>query len=154
MVDIATQITLHFQSTGPTLESKHRLPVEPEIRVPEGLRQNIRYLLVLQILFRGHEQFGQRQSRILVQLELLVGVCVFTAVDGGTTEGIVGIVLVKPVIFVQYRNARSLNGRNIPECVPHDLKMVVHLTATPHKEAFGNVLATIATTAGKLQLFK
>ena len=60
VMHIAAQIPLHFQCTGPALESKHGLPVQPEIRVPEGVRQHIGNFPVLQILFRCQKQLGER----------------------------------------------------------------------------------------------
>ena len=41
MVHISAQIPFHFQSTRPTLKSKHRLPVQPEVCFPKGIWQNI-----------------------------------------------------------------------------------------------------------------
>ena len=154
VMDIAAQIPFHLQSTGPTLESEHGLPIQPEVCIPEGIGQNIGYLLVLQILFRGHKQLGQGHGGVLVQLELLIRVGILTAVHAGAAQRIVGIVLVEPIILIQNRDARRLDGRNITEGVPHDLKMVVHLTAAPHKEALGDVLAAVAAAACQIQLFK
>ena len=88
------------------------------------------------------------------QLELLVGVSVLAAIHTGAAQGVVGIVLVEPIIFVQHRDARRLDGGHIAEGIPHDLEMVVHLTAAPHKEALGDVLAAVAAAACQLQLFK
>ena len=52
MMHITAKVTLHFQSTGPTLECEHGLPVKPEVRLPEGIRQHIGDLLSFQILLR------------------------------------------------------------------------------------------------------
>ena len=41
VVHIAAQIPLHLQRTGPTLKGEHGLPVQPEVGVPECVRQNI-----------------------------------------------------------------------------------------------------------------
>ena len=153
-MDIAAEVTLHLQCAGPTLECKHGLPVQPEVCAPEGLGQHLGNLLVLQILFGGQEQLGQGQSRRLIQLEFSIRVGVLTAVDGGAAERIVGVVLVEPIILVQYGNAGGLNGGNIPEGIPHDLKMVVHFTATAHEEALGDVLAAVAAAAGQIQLLQ
>ena len=154
VMHIAAQIPLHFQCTGPALESKHGLPVQPEIRVPEGVRQHIGNFPVLQILFRCQKQLGKRQRGLLIQLEFSVRVCVLAAVYRRTAEGVIGIVLVEPVIFIQDRNVRCLDGRNIAEGVPHDLEMIVHFASAAHEEAFGDILAAVAAAAGKRQLFK
>ena len=153
-MDITAQVPLHLQSTGPALEGEHGLPIQPEVGAPEGIRQHIRDLLVLQILFRSHEQFGKGHGRVLVQLELLVGVGIFTAIHTCAAQRVVGIVLVEPIILIQNRYARCLDRRNIPEGIPHDLKMVVHLTAAPHKEALRDVLAAVAAAACQFQLFQ
>ena len=47
MVDIAAEVALHLQGAGPALESKHGLPVEPEVGLPEGVRQHIGNFLAL-----------------------------------------------------------------------------------------------------------
>ena len=154
VMDIAAQIPLHLQRAGPALECKHRLPVEPEVGAPEGFRQHIGDLLVLQILFRGQEQLRKSQGGILIQLELLVGVSILAAVHAGAAQRVVGVVLVEPIIFVQNGDARRLDGRDIAEGIPHDLEMVVHLTAATHKEALCDVLAAIAAAARQIQLFK
>ena len=51
MMHIAAKVTLHFQSARPALEGKHRLPIEPEICVPEGFGKHIGNLFIFQILF-------------------------------------------------------------------------------------------------------
>ena len=151
---IAAEIALHLQRAGPALEGKHRLPVEPEVCLPEGFWQNLGNLLVLQILFRREEQLGERHCRFLVKLKLLVGVRVLAAVYRRTAERIVGIVLVEPVVLIQHRNAGRFNRGNIAECVPHHLKVVVHLAPAAHIESLGHVLAPVAAASGKLQLLK
>ena len=154
MVDIAAQIPFHFQRTGPALKCKHGLPVQPEVGLPERIRQNVGDLLVLQIFFRCQKQLGKRQRRFLVQRKLLVGVRILATVHGGTAEGIVGVVLVQPVIFVQHRDVGRFDGRNIPECIPHDFEMVVHFSAATHEESFCDVLASVTAATGKFQLFQ
>ena len=154
VVDIAAEVTLHFQSAGPALKSEHGLPVEPEVGVPEGIGENVGDLLVLQILFRRQEQLGERHGGLFIQLELLVGMGILAAVHAGAAQGVVGVVLVEPIILVQNGNARTLDGGNIPEGVPHDLKMVVHFPAAAHIEALGDVPVAVATATGQLQLFQ
>ena len=154
VVDVAAEIALHFERARPALERKHRLPIEPEVRVPEGVGQHIGDLLVLKILFGGHEQLGERHRRRLVQLKLLVGVRVLATVHGRAAKGIVRVVLVEPIIFVEDRHARRLDGRHIAEGVPHDLKMVVHLAPAAHEKALRDIAASVAAAARKLQLFQ
>ena len=154
VVDIAAEVALHLQGTGPALEGEHGLPIEPEVGLPEGVRQYIGNFLALQILFRGDEQLGQGHGRFLVQVELLVSVGVIAAVDRSPAEGIVGIVLVQPVVFVQHGDAGLFQRGHVAEHIPHDLEVVVHLPAAPHEEALGHVLASVAAAAGQLQLLK
>ena len=154
VVDIAAEVALHFERAGPALECEHRLPVEPEVRAPEALRQHLADLLALEVLLRGDEQLGERHGGVLVELELLVGVRVLAAVHSGAAEGVVRVVLVQPVVLVEDGDARRLDGGHIAEGVPHDLEMVVHLAAAAHEEALGHVLAPVAAATGKLQLFE
>ena len=79
---------------------------------------------------------------------------ILAAVHAGAAQRVIGVVLVEPIILVQNGNARSLDGGNIPEGVPHDLKMVVHFPAAAHIEALGDVPVAIAAAAGQLQLFQ
>ena len=51
VMNVAAEITLHFKSARPALESEHCLPIQPEIRTPEAVGENLRNLLVLKILF-------------------------------------------------------------------------------------------------------
>ena len=154
MVDISAQVPLHLQSTGPALEGEHGLPVQPEVGAPEGIRQYIGDLFVLQILFRGHKQLGQRHGRVLIQLELLIGVGVLAAVYAGTAQRIVGVVLIEPIVFIQYGYTGGFDGGHIAEGIPHHLKVVIHFTAAAHIKALGDILAAIAAAAGQVQLFK
>ena len=94
MMNITAKITLHFQSTGPTLECEHRLPVKPEVGLPEGIRQHIRNLLSFQILLRCDKQLGKCHCGFLIQLKLLIGVGILTTVYGCSAKGIVRIMLV------------------------------------------------------------
>ena len=87
-------------------------------------------------------------------MNLLVGVGILAAVHAGAAQGIVGVVLVEPIIFVQHGDARRLKGGDVAEGVPHDLEMVVHLSAASHKEALGDILAAVAAAACQVQLFQ
>ena len=116
--------------------------------------QNIGDLLILQVLFRCQEQLGKRQRGFLIQLKLSICMGILAAFYSRTAERVIRVMLVKPIIFVQNGYTGSLNGRNITEGIPHDLEMIVHLTAASHKEALGNILTAVAAAAGKLQLLK
>ena len=154
MMDIAAEVAFHFQGAGPALEGKHGLPVDPEVGLPEGVRQYIGNFLALQILFRGDEQLGQSHGRFLVQVELLVSVGVIAAIDRSPAERVVGVMLVEPVVFIQHGDARLFQGGHVAEHVPHDLEVVVHFPAAPHEEALGHVLTSVAAAAGEFQLLQ
>ena len=79
---------------------------------------------------------------------------IFATVFGRTAEGVVRVMLVQPVIFVQYRCSRCLQGWNAVEQIPQALKMVLHLTAAAHHIAAERILDTIAGTTGNVHRFQ
>ena len=79
---------------------------------------------------------------------------ILAAINGSTAKGIVGVMLIKPIVFIQHRYSRRFNGGHITEGIPHNLKMVVHFAAAAHKEALGHIPAAVAAAACKIQLFK
>ena len=79
---------------------------------------------------------------------------VLAAIHSGAAERIVRVVLVEPIVLVEHRDAGSLDGRHVAECIPHYLKVVVHFTAASHEEALCDIPVTVAAAAGKLELFK
>ena len=79
---------------------------------------------------------------------------IFAAVNRSTAEGIVGVVLIEPVVLVQHGNVRRFERGDIAECIPHDFKVVVHFPSATHEKALGDVLASVAASAGKFQFFE
>ena len=79
---------------------------------------------------------------------------ILSAVNRCAAEGIVGVMLVEPVILVEHGNTRCLQRRYIPEHVPHHLKVVVHLPSASHKEALCHILASVTAAAGQLQFLQ
>ena len=154
VVDIAAQVALHFQGAGPLLEGEHGLPVEPEVGAPKAFRQDFGDLFILQVLFRGNEQLGKGHGAFLIQRELLIGVGVLAAVYGGAAQGVVGVVLIEPIVFIQHGYTGGFDGGHIAEGIPHHLKVVIHFTAAAHIKALGDILAAIAAAAGQVQLFQ
>ena len=148
MVDIALEIQLHFQSAVPVLKGKHGAPVEPEIGVQHLIIEEIRDALIVQIFIGGEEQLHDLHCSLVGQTELAVGVGILTLVDGCPAEGVVGVFLIQPVVFVQNTDPFRLDGRNGAEQIPHDLEMVIHLPSAPHDIAYIGVLPAIACTAG------
>ena len=56
MMNISTDIQLHFQRTMPIFESEHGAPVRPEIRIENLIVEIIRNFLAVQFLIRREEQ--------------------------------------------------------------------------------------------------
>ena len=154
VVDIAAEVALHFQGAGPLLEGEHGLPIQPEVGAPEALRQHLGDLFALQVLFRGDEQLGECHGAFFIQRELLIGVGVLAAVYGGAAQGVVGVVLIEPIVFIQYGYTGGFDGGHIAEGIPHHLKVVIHFAAAAHIKALGDILAAIAAAAGQVQLFQ
>ena len=148
MVDITLQVALHLQGAVPVLEGEHRAPVHPEIGVQHLIVEEVGDLFIVQLLIRGHEQLQDLHSALVRQAEFAVGVGILAAVDGGTAETVVGVVLVQPVVLVQHGVVLVLDGGDGAEQVPHALKMVVHFTAAAHDVADVLILIAIAGTAG------
>ena len=78
---------------------------------------------------------------------------ILAAVDGGTAQGEVGVLLVQPVILVQHAGTLGLQRGDGVQQIPHDLEVVVHLAAAAHHIA-DIVLVAIAGAAGQCVLFK
>ena len=49
-----------------------------------------------------------------------------------TAERIIRVMLIQPVIFIQYGNIRCFDGRDAAEQIPEAFKMVFHFTAASH----------------------
>ena len=154
VVDITLEIQLHFQGAVPVFEGEHGAPVEPEIAGEDLVVKNIGDALVLQILVGSEEQLHDLLGALVGNGELAVGVGVLTAFLRGAAEGVVGVGLVEPVIFVQHADAFGFNGGNGVEQIPHDLEMVVHFPAAAHDVAHVFELPSIAGAAGALILFQ
>ena len=148
VVDIALDIQLHFQCTVPVLKGEHGAPVQPEVGIQHLIVKEVGDLLVLQLFVRGEEQLHDLHSALVGQAELAVGVGVLALLHGSTAKGEVGVLLVQPVILIQHAGALGLQRRDGVQQVPHDLKMVVHLTAAAHDVADA-VLVAVAGTAGQ-----
>ena len=154
VMHVSAKIALHLQCTGPFLERKHGLPIQPEVCTPEGFRQNFFDLLVLQILLRCDKQAGQRQCRFFIQRKLFVCMRILSAIDGCTAQRIVGVMFIQPIVLVQYRNIRRFNGWYVTEYIPHYLKVVIHFTTAAHIKSLGHIFSAVAATAGNIQLFQ
>ena len=148
MVDEAFDVEFHLQGAVPVLEGEHSAPVEPEVGVQYLVVKEIRDALVIKLLVGGEEQLHDLHGRLVGQGKLPVGVGILAPIDSGTAEGVVGVLFVQPVVFVQNTDALRLNGRNGVEQIPHDLKMVVHLAATAHDISHTGILPAVAGSTG------
>ena len=151
--DIALEIELHFQSTVPVFKGKHGAPVQPEVGVQHFIIKEIGDLLVLQLLVGGEEELHDLHSTLIRQAELAIGVGILAAVDGGTAQGEVGVLLVQPVILVQHAGTLGLQRRDGVQQIPHNFEVVIHLAAAAHHIA-DIVLVAVAGTAGQRVLLK
>ncbi len=154
VMDEALDIPLHFQGGVPVLEGEHGAPVKPEVGVQHLVAKEVSDAFVIELLIGGKEQLHDLHGSLVGHGELAVGVRVLPPIDGGTAQGVVGIFLVQPVILVQHTDALGLNGGDGVEQIPHDLEMVVHLTAAPHDIAHVLKLPAVAGAAGDGILLK
>ena len=153
VVDIALEVQLHLQSAVPVLEGEHGAPVHPEVGVEHLVIEEIGDLFILQLLVRGKEQLHDLHGTLIGQAEFAIGVSILAAVDGGTAQGKVGILLVQPVVLVQHAGTLGLQRGDGVQHIPHNFEVVVHLAAAAHHIA-DIVLVAIAGTAGQCVLFK
>ena len=154
MVDEPLEVEFHLQGAVPVLESEHGAPVQPEGGVEHLVVEHILDGLVVQVLVGGHEQLDDLHAGLLAQVEPAVGVGVLAAVFGGAAEGIVGVVLVQPVEFIQHRGPRLFQGRDAAEQVPQTFKVVLHLPAAPHDVAAGGIVDAVAGAARHVHGFQ
>ena len=148
MVHEAGDVALHLKGRVPILKGEHGAPVQPEVRVQHLIGEVLGDDLVLQLLFRGEEQVHDFHAGFVRQVELVVSMGVLAAILRGAAQRVVRIALVQPIVVVEHRYRRILDGRNVAEQIPHHLEVVVHLAAAAHGEAEPRVLPAIATAAG------
>ena len=154
MMNVSLQISLHFKCGRPTLEGKHRLPIQPEICFPKIFIKNFTYLFVFKLLFGNHKQFGKVHRRLFIQLEFSVRMSVLPAIDRGAAKRIIGVFLIEPIIFVQNAYALRFDGRHVAVNIPHNFEMVIHFSSAAHIETFGHVFPAVAASAGKIEFFQ
>ena len=150
MVDEPLEIQLHLQGRVPGLEGEHGPPVEPEVGAEELLGEHVGDGPVVQVLVPGEEKLHDLQGGLVAQSELPVCMGVLSPIHRGPAQGIVGVLLVQPVVFVQNRILRVLQGWDGAKQVPQALEVILHLPAAPDHEAPGGVLDAVAGPAGEL----
>ena len=154
MVHVSLQVSLHFQRGIPRMESKHRLPVQPEIALPEIVVEVIADFLILQLFFGRHKQLAHLHRRFLVQVEFVVSVRVFAAVHRSAAKRIVRVGFIQTVIFVQNRKARIFQRGHVSEHFPHHFEVVVHFSAAAHIKPAAGHRSSVARAARYIQLFQ
>ena len=147
MVNKPLEVQLHLQRAVPVLKGKHGAPVQPESGVKHFFVEHILDGLVIEILILRHKEFHNLHTALLAQIEPAVRVGVLPSVYGGTTERVVRVLLVQPVVFVQHRHTRRLDGRNAAEQIPQALEMVLHLPAAAHHITSGGIVDAVAGAA-------
>ena len=144
VMDEALEIELHFQRTVPVFKGEHGAPVEPEVGVEHLLIENILNGLVIKVLVPGHEELHDLHAALLAEAEFAVGMGVLAPFLRGPAEGVVGIVLIEPVKFIQHRCSRFFQRGDAAEEVPEAFEMVLHLPATPHDVAPVGIVDAVA----------
>ena len=148
MVHEAGDVALHLKGRVPILKGEHGAPVQPEVRVQHLIGEVLGDDLVLQLLFRGEEQVHDFHAGFVGQVELVVSMGVLAAILRGAAQRVVRIALVQPIVVVEHRYRRILDGGNVAEQIPHHLEVVVHLAAAAHGVAQPRVIPAVAAAAG------
>lgn len=147
VMNVTLHIPLHFQSTLVILECKHGAPIHPEIGVKDFLIEQLCHFYIVQLLVRSHEQLHNFHAALVRQAKPLASVGILALILGCPAQGIVGVFLVQPVVFVQNADTIGFDGRNGAEQVPHAFEVVVHLPSAPHNIAHTGHLVAIQSTA-------
>ena len=147
MMDKSLEVQLHLQGAVPGFKGKHGAPVQPEGGTEYFVIEDIFDLLVVEVLIPGEEQLHDLHAAFLAQVELAVCMGILSAVFRCAAEGIVRVMLVQPVILVQYGSSRYLQRRNTVEQIPQALEMVFHLTAATHNIAAERIFNAVACAA-------
>ena len=154
VVDVAADIELHLERRVPVLKGEHGAPVHPEVRVEHLVVKEIGDGTIRQLLVGRKEQVHDLGCRLVRQAELAIGAAVLATVLSRATQRVVGVLLVEPVILVEYGDVRIFNRGNGAKEIPHDLKMIVHLAAAAHDIAHAGDVSAIAGAARNGVLFE
>ena len=109
-MDVALDVELHFQGTVPVLESEHGSPVQPEVRVEHLVIEKIGDRPIVELFVWSEEQLHDLSCRFVAKAEFAIGVGVLSAIFGGSTQGVVWVFFVQPVILVENGNAWVFDG--------------------------------------------
>ena len=148
VVDEAVDILFDLQGAVLVLEGKHSPPVPPEVGVEHLVGPDLIDGLAVQILVLHKEQLHDLHAGLIRQAEEPVGVGVLAPLLGDAAEGIVGVMLVEPVVLIQNGDLGIFDGGDAAEQIPQTFKVVLHLPAAPDDKALVNVQNTVAGAAG------
>ena len=109
VMDVAADIELHLERRVPVLKGEHGAPVHPEVRVEHLVVKEIGDGTIRQLLVGRKEQVHDLGCRLVRQAELAISTAVLTAVLGRAAQRVVGVLLVEPVILVEYGDVRIFN---------------------------------------------
>lgn len=79
---------------------------------------------------------------------------VLSAIDCGAAKGIIGVMLIQPVILIQNRYSRCFQRRNASEKIPQTFKMVFHFTSASHDIAAAGIKDAVAGSSGNIHCLK
>ena len=154
VMNVALDVQLHFQRGVPVFEGEHGAPVQPEVGVQHLIIEEIGDRLVIQVFVRGEEQLHDFHRSLVGQPELALEPRVLAEILGGAAQRVVRVLLVEPVVLVEYADAFGFDGGNRAEQIPHDLEMIVHFAAATHHIAKAGNIKTVTGAAGYRVLLK
>ena len=147
MVHETLDVALHLERAVPVLESEHGAPIQPEVGIEHVVGEVVGDGLVVELLFGSEEQVHDLPARLVGQAERVVETGVFAPVDRRAAQGVVGVLLVQPVVVIEDAHALVLDGGYGAEQVPHHLEVVVHLAPAAHGEADLGIFPSVAGSA-------
>ena len=154
VVDESLEIELHLQRAVPVFKGEHRAPVEPEGRIKNFLVEHILDRLVVELFVRRHEKLHDLHRALGAETKSAIGVRILAAIFRGAAEGIVWILAIEPVEFIEYRRIVDFQRRNAAEKIPETFKMILHLAPAAHDVAAARVEDPIAGAASHIHRFE
>ena len=138
----------------PIFKSKHGSPIEPKRRIKDFFIKYILYGLVIQVFILCHKQLHNLHAALLTQIKFSIRMSILTTIYRCSTQGIIRILLIQPVILIQNGYSRCFNRRYAMEQIPQTFEMVLHLTTTTHYITSCRIKNTITCTACNIHCFQ